>query len=121
MKIYTVRKFLIYFLISWLFCLLEKKGPYNLGLGHFHNWIHRDSLLFRLLSANPAAPGLRAGVQPPPPAQFPYPSLINDPVTARIRQYSLEDQTDASGPWSSIPESFEQLRSDLLIIIFWQL
>ena len=63
--------------------------------------------------ANPAAPDPRARVQPPPPAQFPYPSLINDPVTARIRQYSLEDQADASGPWSSIPESFEQLRSDL--------
>ena len=41
--------------------------------------------------ANPAAPDPRARVQPPPPAQFPYPSLINDPVTARIRQYSLED------------------------------
>ena len=63
--------------------------------------------------ANAAAPGLRARVQPPPPAQFPYPSLINDPVTARIRRYSLEDQADASGPWSSIPETFEQLRSDL--------
>ena len=63
--------------------------------------------------ANAAAPGLRARVQPPPPAHFPYPSLINDPVTARIRRYSLEDQADASGPWSSIPETFEQLRSDL--------
>ena len=64
-------------------------------------------------SAYPAAPARRARLQPPPPAQFPYPSLINDPVTARIRQYSLEDQADASGLWSSIPESFEQLRSDL--------
>ena len=28
---------------------IRKKGPYNLGLGHFHNWIHRDSRPFRLL------------------------------------------------------------------------
>ena len=61
---------------------------------------------------NPAAPGLRAH-PPPPPAPFPYPSRINSPVATRIRQYSLEDQADASGPWSSIPESFEQLRADL--------
>ena len=62
---------------------------------------------------NPVVPGLHARPLPPPPAQFPYPSRIDSPVTARIRQYSLEDQADASGPWSSIPESFEQLRSDL--------
>ena len=64
--------------------------------------------------ANPVAPSFCANQRPPPPpAQFAYPSRINDPVTARIRQYSLEHQADASGPWSSIPESFEQLRSDL--------
>ena len=62
---------------------------------------------------NPVVPGLHASPPPPPPAQFPYPSRIDSPVTARIRQYSLEDQDDASGPWSSIPESFEQPRSDL--------
>ena len=46
-----MRNILTYFLISWLFCLLEKrKGPYNLGLGHSRNWIHRDSRPFRRLS-----------------------------------------------------------------------
>ena len=58
-------------------------------------------------------PGLRVRQLPPPPARFSYPSLINDPITAQIRQYSLEDQADASGPWSLVPESFEQLRSDI--------
>ena len=49
--------------------------------------------------ANPVAASLRAHPPPPPPAQFPNPSPVNDLVTARIRQYSLEDQADASGPW----------------------
>ena len=62
---------------------------------------------------NPVIPGLQSRPLPPPPAQFPYPSRVDSPLTARIRRYSLEDQADASGPWSSIPESFEQLRSDL--------
>ena len=63
--------------------------------------------------ASPSVPGIAARPPPPPPVQFPYPTRIDSPITARIRQYSLEDQADASGPWSSIPESFAQLRSDL--------
>ena len=31
-----------------VFCFISR--PYNLGLGHFHNWIHRGSLPFRLLT-----------------------------------------------------------------------
>ena len=63
--------------------------------------------------ANPIVPGIAARPPPPPPVQFSYPTRIDSPITARIRQYSLADQADASGPWSSIPESFAQLRSDL--------
>ena len=63
--------------------------------------------------ATPIVPDIAARLPPPPPVQFHYPTRIDNPITARIRQYSLEDQADASGLWSSIPESFAQLRSDL--------
>ena len=63
--------------------------------------------------ASPSVPVSAARPPPPPPVQFAYPTRIDSPITARIRQYSLQDQADASGPWSAIPESFAQLRSDL--------
>ena len=63
--------------------------------------------------SDPIAPGTAARPLPPPPTQFSYPSRIDSPITARIRQYSLEDQADASGLWSSIPQSFAQLKSYL--------
>ena len=63
--------------------------------------------------ATPIVPDIAARLPPPPPVQFHYPTRIDNPITAHIRQYSLEDQADASGLWSSIPESFAQLRSDL--------
>ena len=62
--------------------------------------------------SNSVASGLRTPL-PPPPNLFSYPSRINSPVTARIRHYGLQDQADASGLWSAIPESFEQLRADV--------
>ena len=87
-----------------------------------HSWLRtfsqRDQPVYPARPAplrtqsNPVASGVRAS-PPPPSTLFSYPSQINSPVTARIRQYGLQDQADASGLWSAIPESFEQLRADL--------
>ena len=51
--------------------------------------------------------------QPPPATSFQWPTVIDNPFTSRLRQYSLEEKADISGFWSRVPESFAQLKSDL--------
>ena len=51
--------------------------------------------------------------QPTPATSFKWPTVIDNPFTSRLRQYSLEEKADISGFWSRVHKSFAQLKSDL--------
>ena len=85
----------------------------------FHSVILISSLYSRTFSQRHLPPSARLsnqGASAPhrhPTPEIVWPTSVNAPSTARLRQHSLEARADISGGQFTVPESFAQLKSDL--------